>query len=214
MKFRIPDYPKRILDIPVIYTLFQSVVGYSEFASDTVSTLVSKNKGESIIDLGCGPCDLLSDVKLVSHYFGIDIHGPFIERAKILFPPHANNLYEASIIDFDYASLEIKSKSVIVLALGLLHHLSDTDIIQTMNAIKKLNRKIVVFSIDPVFFEGQNIWSRFLANSDRGRYVRKDTALISLMNDQGFLPEEIKIDNKALNTRMHLLVATWTYVPS
>jgi hypothetical protein len=176
--------------------------------------LINKHTSQTIIDLGCGPCDLLSDVRVTGHYFGIDVHGPFIQRAQFLFPSNANQLYEASIVDFDYTTLDIESESVIVLALGLLHHLSDVDVQKTLNAIKKLRKKIILFSIDPVLFEGQSAWSRFLANSDRGQFVRKDSALKTLMEGQGFIAERIIIDNKALNTKMHLMIATWVHEPS
>jgi SAM-dependent methyltransferase len=214
MKFRIPDYPKRILDIPVVYTVFQSVVGYSKFVSLRVSALVNRYTGQTIIDLGCGPCDLLADLQIASHYFGIDLHGPFIQRAQFLFPSHAKRLFEASIVDFDYTTLEVESESVVVLALGLLHHLNDSDIQKTLSAVKKLDKKITLFSIDPVLFDGQNAWSRFLANSDRGQFVRKDSVLQTLMVSNEFMPESISIDNKALNTKMHLMIATWVYEPS
>jgi hypothetical protein len=213
MRFRIPDYPKQILDIPLIYTAFQKIVGYSKFVHKCVNNLLTRHRGVTLIDLGCGPCDLLSEIRLEGQYFGIDSHGPFINKAKALFPAHSDFLHEASIVDFEYDNLKIDSDEVIFLALGLLHHLSDDDVRAMLKAIKKLQKKITLFSIDPVLFTGQNLWSKFLANSDRGQYVREDAALINLMREEFFRPDSIKLDDQALNTRMHLMIATWTYLP-
>lgn len=213
MRFRIPDYPKKILDVPIIYSAFQKVVGYSKFTHQRVKVLTSRHTGLTVIDLGCGPCDILSSIQLERQYFGIDIHGPFVQKAQSLFPLHSKNLHEASIVDFNYADLKIDSDSVIVLALGLLHHLSDTEVKIMFEGIKKMKKKIILLSIDPVFFVGQNPWSKFLANSDRGQYVREDSALLALMERQGFLADSIEINNNVLNTKMHLMIASWVYLP-
>jgi SAM-dependent methyltransferase len=163
---KLPDI-KSILGIPFMYSLAQKLVrgkGNHLF----VNRYVKPEPGNSILDIGCGPADILPELPTVN-YVGFDIDSKLIEAAKRKYGNRGrffcSPVNEQSITALDEFDL--------VLATGVIHHLSDDQALALFrlarNSLKPGGRLI---TWDCCFVDGQSAFSRFLMGRDRGQFVR------------------------------------------
>ncbi len=163
---KLPDI-KSILGIPFIYSLAQKLVrgkGNHLF----VNRYVKPEPGNSVLDIGCGPADILAELPTVN-YVGFDIDPKLIAAAKRKYGNRGrffcSPVNEQSITALDEFDL--------VLATGVIHHLSDDEALALFrlarNSLKPGGRLI---TWDCCFVDGQSAFSRFLMGRDRGQFVR------------------------------------------
>src|SRR5271157_3884974 len=77
-----------VLDAPVLYLAYQSIVGGIRARRICIRDYVEPTPGMVVIDIGCGPgytAKWLPD----SRFFGFDICGPYIDYATRKFGRHA-----------------------------------------------------------------------------------------------------------------------------
>lgn len=162
---------RAILSHPFIYSSFQLLMGARMFWQDFAATSIRPFPGMKILDIGCGPADILAYLPDVD-YWGFDISEKYINHARINFGKRGN---------FQCKTLQLTDLTQlpsfdIVLALGLLHHLDDLtakSIIQL--AFQALKSGGILLTVDPCLEPSQNRIARFLICHDRGRDVRDKT---------------------------------------
>lgn len=167
---------RAILSHPFIYTALQSMMGAHQARKRFVANFVKPFPGMKVLDVGCGPADILAYMPDVD-YWGFDIDDDYIEQARKKFGArgkfHCKQLQTA-----DLASLPSFD---IVLAIGLFHHLDDAVAVEVMQlAAKALKPGGRLLTIDPCFEASQNPIARFLIRSDRGQNVRDKTGYAAL----------------------------------
>lgn len=112
---------RAILSYPFVYSAFQSLMGAHKFRKNFVANYVKPLPGMKILDLGCGPADILGYLPDVD-YWGYDISTAYIAQAKKRFGQRGQfNCKQLELHD-----LAALPKFDVVLALGLLHHLDDS----------------------------------------------------------------------------------------
>lgn len=159
---------RAMLSHPYIYSSFQSIMGAHKARQKFVANFVKPFPGMKVLDIGCGPADILTYLPDVD-YWGFDISEAYISQARTKYGErgkfdckqiHQEDL--AGLPQFD-----------MVLALGLLHHLDDAEAMEVMKlSAKALKSGGRLVTIDPVLDETQNCIARFLVRNDRGRNVR------------------------------------------
>lgn len=172
---------RAVLSSPAIYTAFQSIMGAHGARTRFVREFVRPSVGERVLDLGCGPADILNYLPAVD-YWGYDISEAYIKQATSRFSQRGK--FHCQHLQF--TDLEQLPSFDIVLALGLLHHLEDAQVISILNlarqALKPGGRLVTV---DPCLDETQNPVARFLVKNDRGQNVR-DKASYAALADSVF----------------------------
>ena len=91
-----------------------------------------------------------------------------------------------------------------VILLGILHHISDDDVLKLIDVLKlslKKNSKII--TLDPVYIKKQNKISKFLIDNDRGNFVRTSKGYLDLLEKKG-----ITISHKIYNQK----IVPYTYI--
>ncbi|WP_309680851.1 class I SAM-dependent methyltransferase [Polaromonas sp.] len=159
---------RAILSHPSIYSSFQSFMGAHKLRQDFVADFVKPFSGMKVLDVGCGPADILAHLPDVD-YWGFDISENYIIQARKRFGVRG----EFHCKQLEMTDLEELPAFDVVLALGLLHHLDDPVAIDFMQlAAKALKPGGRLLTIDPCLDCSQNPIARFLVRNDRGQNVR------------------------------------------
>ena len=167
---------RAILSHPRVYSSFQLLMGGHKFRMNFASQLVRPFPGMAILDIGCGPADILAHMPSVG-YWGFDISEAYIEKAQKTYENRGRfycKLLEAQ-------DLENLPKFDVVLAIGLLHHLDDAEACKVLQlAHQALRPQGRLLTVDPCLDSTQNPIARFLIRSDRGQNVRDKAGYESL----------------------------------
>lgn len=162
---------RRLLERPSLYQLFSWLVGARNSRSFYVERFVKPVGGERVLDIGCGPADILDHLPRGVEYYGFDINPSYIDSAKRRYGErgrfHCQRVSEARIFTDEPDSFDI------VLATGILHHLDDREAIDLFEIAKRALRpggRLVTF--DGCYVDGQSRVARYLLGRDRGEFVR------------------------------------------
>jgi SAM-dependent methyltransferase len=191
---------RSILGIPAVYRLFQFVVGGTSYRRRYVRDYLRPKAGDRVLDIGCGPCDILECLPDVD-YVGIDLSPKYIEAARARFGGRGRFISKP----VEEVAVEEPGSFDIVMANGLIHHLDDTSALGVFGlaraAIKPTGRFV---SFDGAFVPGQSRVAQMLLNNDRGKFVRSPEAYASLASR---VFPEVKV-----TVRHDLLRIPYTYV--
>lgn len=172
---------RSVLSYSGIYDLFQWLMGAKHGRTIFASQYIKAQTGDYVLDIGCGTAEIRLFLPEVE-YLGFDPSARYIEAAKrrLRETQKTGMLLHATL---DEAALVELPKFDIVLVSGVLHHLSDDEVIQlaklAKSALKEGGRLI---TIDPCIAEGQSLVARYLANHDRGQHVRDVKGYKTLMS--------------------------------
>lgn len=159
---------KNLLSVPSIYRLFTSIIGGSSSRQRLVREFVRPVAGMKILDVGCGPADIvefLPDVR----YLGFDASEAYISEARDRWRGRGEffcstvNTQTLQEGDFD-----------LVLALGVLHHLDDDEaraFFTLAHTVLRPGGRLI--TLDGVYVKDQSPIARFIIGQDRGAYVRE-----------------------------------------
>lgn len=157
-----------LLAHPRIYRVFQDLVGQRHARGVYVKDHIRPKPGDRVLDIGCGPADILQYLSDVD-YVGIDPSHEYIRDARARFGSQGTflcqdvkSLLSARVDPFDIA-----------FAIGVAHHLDD-DAAQMLFAVSKslLKPQGRLVTIDPCYCRSQSFIERLLVSKDRGAYVR------------------------------------------
>lgn len=156
-----------LLESPTVYRIFGAAIG-GKFRDRYVSEYVQPRSGDRILDLGCGPGDILDHLPEV-RYLGVDMDSRYIEAARKRF----GKLGEFRCESATETVLREPASFDVVMANGVLHHLDDAEVHKVMNLAKsalKPGGRLVTH--DGAFIPEQTTFEAMLLKRDRGRFVR------------------------------------------
>ena len=167
---------KDILAHARVYSLFAKLVGAERGRRLYIDRYIRPQKGDRVLDIGCGPGDILGALPEVE-YHGFDLSADYIESARKIFGSRGQFHVEKVSVDLikKYAGFDL------VLATGVLHHLSDAeavDLFRVAHAALKPGGRLV--TLDGCFKTGQSLIARQMLRNDRGKHVREEPAYLSL----------------------------------
>ena len=163
--------PRKILSHPIVYTTYQKIVGGYRARKLFVENNVKIKPGQKILDIGCGPGDILEFLPEVD-YTGIDLDANYIAQAKKKYGKRGD--FKCSGVD----DLELIDSNTfdIVISAGVLHHLTDEQCFNLFKiAVKALKPNGRFVSFDGCYIPNQNKISAYFLRKDRGQFVRTQT---------------------------------------
>jgi SAM-dependent methyltransferase len=166
-----------MLNHPAAYRVSQRWLG-AEFARKICLAEYAKPaSGEKILDLGCGPADILRHLPEVN-YTGLDLSPEYIRSAREQFGSKGR-FY---CIDISSAAIEGEHGTFdLVLAVGLLHHLDDLHAGQLFElAGRALRPGGRLVTCDGCYVSGQSRFARWFLERDRGHFIRTREQYLNL----------------------------------
>jgi SAM-dependent methyltransferase len=153
-----------------IYRVFRALTGSARVNREFVERYVRPREGDAVLDLGCGPGDVFELMPQV-RYLGIDVSGNYVAAARRRFGERARFLKG----DLNSVEMEQSGGFDQVIAMGVMHHLSDDEVVAMLRRIREFLKPGGRFiSYDPAFTEPQHPIARWIHKHDRGRFVRFD----------------------------------------
>jgi SAM-dependent methyltransferase len=182
--------PRNLLRISAAYSAFRALAA-GNGAQRFVNEVLHPREGERILDIGCGPGDVLAYMPPVD-YVGFDSSAAYIETARRKWSDRASFIHGCVA----EASLAALPKFDTVLALGIVHHLDDDEARRMFSLARSaLAEGGRLVTIDPCFVDRQSWLRKTAIRCDRGRYVRRRDAYVALAGEQfGDVREQVFTD--------------------
>lgn len=180
----------RVLGHPQVYLAVQKAFGSDRLRRRSVDLLDLK-PGERVLDIGCGVAYVLDYMPPVT-YFGFDTNSHYIDFARRRYGSRGH-FYCEELAERHLASLPPIDAALLM---GLLHHVPDevagTIIDLACRALAPSGRLI---TLDPCFEERGSAVARYVAASDRGRYVRDQAGYLGLVSRRFATTEPVVLRN-------------------
>ena len=165
-----------VLGFPAAYRLFFWVVG-GDVRKIYTAEYVKAVPGEKVLDIGCGPGDILDYLPGV-RYTGFDLSPEYIEAAQKRFG--AKGRFFCS--DVGLTAIEEEQGTFdLVLATGVLHHLDDQRAAKLIALAARALRPGGRFvTCDGCYVPEQTRLARWMLRRDRGKFVRPKAEFVKL----------------------------------
>jgi len=167
-----------LLRVPWCYDIFLDAVGANAARRRFLTTHVRACPGNKIIDVGCGPAQMLAWLPAVN-YIGVDPSAEYIQAARCRFGARG----EFVVGDTGTLMTDRRLRDAdIVMCSGVLHHLDDHEVRSVVQfAYQALKPKGRFVSIEPCWVRKQGAVSRWIMSHDRGKNIRTEDAYRQLL---------------------------------
>lgn len=170
---------RAVLSSPIIYTMFQFLMGAKAGKQFFIKGYMKPKPGDKILDIGCGPADILNYLPENIEYWGFDISREYIQKAQLKFGERGN--FKEKLLEF--SDLDNLPKFDHVILTGVFHHLDDDMAKHVVNlSFSALREGGKLISKDPCYTPKQNPVAKFLVSKDRGQNVRIEEGYRNLVN--------------------------------
>lgn len=115
--------PSRVLGVPSLYRLLGTMFGRTRQWQMFARDYVGAQPGDRILDVGCGPADVLTELPPDIDYTGFDQSEDYIDSARRRYGVRGQ--FFAGKVDLAHIDRLGAGSFDIVIAHGLLHHLDD-----------------------------------------------------------------------------------------
>lgn len=162
---------KQTLDNPALFNAFQLVIaGKQNGTRQLIREGLQLEASEYLLDVGCGTGEFANVAS--GPYLGIDINPKYVEYARQKYgaggghPEREFKVADVSSVEF----AETGKKFPKAMFINSMHHLSDKQNQAVLAGIARVTTgRLVIVDMDA---EPANRISRFLAEQDRGEFIR------------------------------------------
>ena len=194
----------RILDLPGSYRLLGKIACVVTNARVAYARqYLEVRAGERVLDLGCGPGDILSALP-DCEYVGIDVEERYIEAARKRFG--GRGTFRCGPLE--HFVLEAPESFDLVMANGVLHHLDDPQAEAMLRlAARAMKQGGRMVTLDGCYIQGQSRIAKALLRRDRGKFIRDPSAYLKLA-DAHFRDVRSDVRHDLLSFPYTLLIMT------
>jgi len=168
---------RKILSMGILYKTVQFVFSEKNSKKYILENIVQPaGEGCRILDMGCGPGNLVEFMPEDINYIGFDVNDNYIRTAQAANANRENTdfvLAQTSDM-FDHENLPDNSVDVAIVH-GVFHHVNDEIASEMLDlAKKKLKEGGVMLTLEPLWFDGQSSFRRWLMSKDRGKNIKQE----------------------------------------
>jgi SAM-dependent methyltransferase len=168
------------LRLPRVYNLLQTFVGASRDRAAFVRAHVVFRPGDKVVDAGCGTGSALEFLPPVT-YFGFDPNADYIRVAQSRY---GNRGWFLCGDANSPRVRELAQGADAFLSLGVLHHLTDTQISEMFSLVRTCLRPEGRFIFyEPCFSADDDFLGRIFMKLDRGGNIKTDQAWRALLSE-------------------------------
>ena len=171
-----------VLEHPLIYRALHTITGLRKLHARLIGDVLRRYDDPArlrVLDLGCGPGDTLSLLGENAGYIGVDLNARYVALASRKSPRTASfvvgdatKLDPAQFREFD-----------LIIAFGLIHHLSDPDADALLSAAARMLKPTGrLISLDGCRRDGMSPLVRWILDYDRGRHVRGEQEYLTMFS--------------------------------
>ncbi len=172
---------RRLLSSPALYALVQNLIGARRSRRWLAEHFWQITPDSKVVDIGCGPADVLEFLPADIDYLGFDPSPAYIARAR---ERHGANR-RAQFLTGTTATLADDTRfrnADAVLCIGVLHHLEDAEALEVMAfAQRNLRPGGRLLCLEPCFLEKGSRLANWVMRWDRGRNIRAEAAWRALL---------------------------------
>ncbi len=156
-----------MLSIPAVYETFQRAVGSPRVRRELVDSYVHPRVGLRVLDIGCGPGDLITYLPGVD-YIGVDLSPAYIDSARQRFGDRGR-YFVGRAEDLDPDDL---GEFDVVVAKSLLHHIDEDEALHLFAvAARVLADGGRLVTLDAAYTPDMSRAARFVVSRDRGQSI-------------------------------------------
>jgi ubiquinone/menaquinone biosynthesis C-methylase UbiE len=159
---------RSILSNPKVYETFQRMVGSPRVRKELIEGYVKPAPGMRVLDIGCGPGDLVTYFPAGVHYTGTDLSHAYIDSAKERFGDRGR-YFQGRVGDLDPTEL---GEFDVVIAKSLLHHIDEDEALHlfaSAQAVLAPGGHLV--TLDAAYTPDMSKGSRWVVSRDRGQSI-------------------------------------------
>lgn len=197
---------REILALPVLYDLLQKLVRADDCRRNFVLNRARPESGMRVLDIGCGTARVLRWLPDGASYVGVDVNPRYIAAARKEYGPRGEFL----VVSSGVSGVEDRGPFDLVMAMFLLHHLSDEEALGMCRAVRGMlapGGRLV--TIDPCVAERRTWLEKFMMDRDRGAFIRPSAGYRDLVS-RVFPKVDVREQNNALRVRYtHAIMTAW-----
>lgn len=160
---------KPILELPLVYLMYQNLIGDTAFRKRYINVYVKPKSNDKILDIGCGPGNIVKFLPSDINYIGFDKSQSYIDYANKKFFS-SNHKFIASGLD---STIIDEYDFDIVMANAVLMNLNDNEAAQLFSIsydLLKQGGRLVLY--DGYYNINLPLIEKFLVTNERGKHIR------------------------------------------
>ncbi len=198
---------RNLLSFPAFYQFFQDqLIGQKKLREFIVRDILRPRRRERILDIGCGPADILKLLDGVE-YVGFDSNPRYIHYDRRKYG-NRGKFFCAPFTEVNSAQLGMFDT---VLAFQLLHHIPPKEVpefLQLVRSVLSPNGRFI--TLDPCYTQNSSSLERLMFSNDRGKYVSTVEQYQALLSPS-FANLKTIVRNDILRFKIHFTVMIGTH---
>jgi cyclopropane fatty-acyl-phospholipid synthase-like methyltransferase len=169
--------PRQLLEYPAVYSSWQKLVRSSNSRPRLVKKFLKIHPGQRVLDIGCGPADVLEHLPKGIDYHGYDINPAYIASARKRYGQRGSFAVRSISVEL----MDELGTFDVVISLGVVEHLADPladTLFATARKVLRPGGRLV--TLDGAFVKGQHPIAWLLLALDRGGHVRTPETYLAI----------------------------------